>query len=81
MARYAVFNLVQYNCCVIVIENEQLRPIFLMLRDELKDSDIPHRTTIGKRILEVWDEHLDRLEREMELGCYRQNLVDNGYMD
>ncbi|KAJ6545312.1 hypothetical protein B0H19DRAFT_896983, partial [Mycena capillaripes] len=48
-----------------VIENEQLRAIFLMLRSELKDSDIPHRTKIRKRIIEVWDEHLTTLQNEM----------------
>ncbi|KAJ7763564.1 hypothetical protein DFH07DRAFT_738672, partial [Mycena maculata] len=48
-----------------VIENKQLRAIFLMLRAELRDQDIPHRTTIRKRIIEVWDEHLDTLEREL----------------
>ncbi|KAF7328561.1 HAT family dimerization domain-containing protein [Mycena venus] len=48
-----------------VVENEQLRNIFLMLRSELKDSDIPHRTKIRKRIIEVWDEHLAHLESEM----------------
>ncbi|KAJ7836917.1 hypothetical protein B0H14DRAFT_3141636 [Mycena olivaceomarginata] len=41
-----------------VVENEQLRAIFLMLRAELKDSDIPHRTKIRKRVIEIWDEHL-----------------------
>lgn len=51
-----------------VIECQQLRAIFLMLREELKDSDIPHRTTIRNRILEVWDEHLDRLQKEMEVA-------------
>ncbi|KAJ6540365.1 hypothetical protein B0H19DRAFT_959772, partial [Mycena capillaripes] len=48
-----------------VIENEQLRNIFLLLRSELRDSDIPHRTKIRKRIIEVWDEHLAHLESEM----------------
>ncbi|KAJ6586162.1 hypothetical protein B0H19DRAFT_925946 [Mycena capillaripes] len=48
-----------------VVENEHLRNIFLMLRSELKDSDIPHRTKIRKRIIEVWDEHLAHLESEM----------------
>jgi hypothetical protein len=48
-----------------VIENKQLRAIFLMLRSELRDQDIPHRTTIRKRIIEVWDEHLSTLEREL----------------
>ncbi|KAF7326526.1 HAT family dimerization domain-containing protein [Mycena venus] len=48
-----------------IVENEQLRAIFLMLRAELKDSDIPHRTKIRKRIIEIWDEHLNTLQREM----------------
>ncbi|KAJ7730099.1 hypothetical protein DFH07DRAFT_756418, partial [Mycena maculata] len=48
-----------------VIENKQLRAIFLMLWAELRDKDIPHRTTIRKRIIEVWDEHLNTLEREL----------------
>jgi hypothetical protein len=38
-----------------------------MLREDLKDSDIPHRTTIRKRIMEVWDEHLDTLEAQMKV--------------
>ncbi|KAJ7463230.1 hypothetical protein FB451DRAFT_463925, partial [Mycena latifolia] len=48
-----------------VVENKELRAIFLMLRSELQDSDIPHRTKIRKRIIEVWDEYLDTLQREM----------------
>ncbi|KAJ7896876.1 hypothetical protein B0H13DRAFT_1519695, partial [Mycena leptocephala] len=32
---------------------------------ELKDSDIPHRTKIRKRIIEIWDEHLNTLQEEM----------------
>ncbi|KAJ7474133.1 hypothetical protein FB451DRAFT_997660, partial [Mycena latifolia] len=48
-----------------VVENAQLRAIFLMLRAELKDSDIPHRTKIRKRIMEIWDEHLNTLQQEM----------------
>ena len=38
-----------------------------MLRDELRDEDIPHRTTIRNRILEVWDNHLDQLANEMQV--------------
>ncbi|KAJ7204439.1 hypothetical protein GGX14DRAFT_332480, partial [Mycena pura] len=42
---------------VNVIENEHLRKVFLLLRKELRDTDIPHRTHIRKRIAEIWDEH------------------------
>ncbi|KAK6981437.1 hypothetical protein R3P38DRAFT_3463793 [Favolaschia claudopus] len=56
-----------------VIENEKLRNIFLMLRFDLKDSDIPHRTKIRKRVMEIWDDHLDHLQDEMAmLSSYRQ---------
>jgi hypothetical protein len=43
-----------------------------MLRKELRESDIPHRTTIRKRVEEVLSEHLDKLEHEMavrQFGC------------
>lgn len=36
-----------------------------MLREDLKDSDIPHRTHIRNRIMQLWDEYLDRLEEEI----------------
>lgn len=36
-----------------------------MLRAELKDSDIPHRTTLRNRILERLNEHFEKLKQEM----------------
>lgn len=41
-----------------------------MLRAELEDSDIPHRTKIRERIIEIWEEHLDHLENEMTVRIY-----------
>lgn len=38
-----------------------------MLREELTDNDIPHRTTIRNHILEVWDNHLDQLANAMQV--------------
>jgi len=60
-----------YGQSINVIESPKLRTIFLMLREELKDSDIPHRTTIRKRIMEVWDEHLDMLQDQMMVNFIR----------
>ena len=45
----------------------------MMLREELKDEDIPHRTTVRNRILEIWDEHLDQLANEMQV-CLHTTL-------
>jgi hypothetical protein len=50
-----------------------------MLRDDLKDSDIPHRTTIRNQIMQLLDEHLDLVEAEIavraqvELSAYHSH--------
>jgi hypothetical protein len=38
-----------------------------MLRADLKVSDIPSRTTIRKRALEMLQEHFDMLEEDMKV--------------
>ena len=48
-----------------VIECPELHSIFLMLREELQDSDIPYHATIRRRIMQLWREQLDRLADEM----------------
>jgi uncharacterized Rmd1/YagE family protein len=53
-----------------VVESPRLRAIFLMLREELKDSDIPHRTNLRERILDVWNDHLDKLQEEMAVRSH-----------
>lgn len=45
-----------------------------MLREELKDKDIPHRTMLRKRIDEILEQHLIQLERDMSV-CYQASLV------
>ncbi|KAK0184537.1 ribonuclease H-like domain-containing protein [Armillaria mellea] len=49
-----------------VIESPHLHSIFLMLREELKDSDIPHRTSLQARILEMWDKYVNELASELK---------------
>ena len=39
-----------------------------MLREELKDADIPHHTTIRNRIAKVLEEHLTHLGDEMQVS-------------
>jgi hypothetical protein len=40
-----------------------------MLKSDLKDSDIPGRTTLHKRIDETLKQHLDSLAAELQV-CY-----------
>ncbi|KAK7679641.1 hypothetical protein QCA50_017353 [Cerrena zonata] len=49
-----------------VIESPQLRAIFQLLRHELKDSDIPSRTTICNRISDILQDHIDVLKKDMQ---------------
>ncbi|KAF8814043.1 hypothetical protein BYT27DRAFT_7219956 [Phlegmacium glaucopus] len=57
-----------------VIESPRLKKHFLLLRQELKESDIPGRTTIHKRIEQVYQDYLKQLEEEMTV-CNQFILV------
>jgi hypothetical protein len=49
-----------------------------MLRPELRDQDIPHRTTIRKRVLEVLDEYIIELKSQLQvlyLMSYLTSLI------
>ena len=49
-----------------------------MLREELRESDIPGRTHIRTRIAAIWDEHIAKLERDMtvrSLYCCRSRIL------
>ena len=48
-----------------IVESPRLKKIFLLLRQELKESDIPGRSTIRKRIEKVYQDYLKQLENEM----------------
>ena len=39
----------------------------MTLQQDLKDSDIPHRTTIRNRVKEMWDEHLNVLKADLKV--------------
>jgi len=38
-----------------------------MLREDLKETDIPHRTKIRERIAARWDDYLDILEARLKV--------------
>jgi hypothetical protein len=77
-----------------IVESPRLRRIFKMLRADLKESEIPSRMTIRARITEIFEDHLDRLEKEMKvlihfmtpaiaqpfLGSGGEDLVHYGYV-
>ncbi|KAJ8457523.1 hypothetical protein ONZ45_g18279 [Pleurotus djamor] len=38
-----------------LIESPEFRDLFLMLREDFKDNDIPHRTSLHTRLKELWE--------------------------
>lgn len=58
-----------------IVESPRLRAIFLLLRKELKESDIPGRTTIRKRVEEVLAEHLVQLGEEMKVCNFHSSII------
>ena len=50
-----------------VVESPQFQRLLLLLRPELKESDIPGRTTIRNHISRCLQEHLDQLKKEMKV--------------
>ncbi len=41
-----------------------------MLCEGLKDSDIPHHSSLQAHILQIWDEYLDNLSSELKVIIY-----------
>ncbi|KAI4294280.1 hypothetical protein K525DRAFT_213051, partial [Schizophyllum commune Loenen D] len=50
-----------------VVDNPLLRNIFLLLREELHDTDIPRRAKVRDRIMELYEEHVGCLAAEIEV--------------
>lgn len=46
-----------------------------MLREDLKDSDIPHRTTVREHIMATWGKHLDELQAEMMVRPFKITVL------
>ena len=68
LSLFHIINLLHYDSQSLnVIENLHLRAIFLMLREELRDEDIPRRTHIRQRVGEIWEDHISDLEIEMNV--------------
>jgi len=58
-----------------VIENVRLRSVFLMLRPGLCNQEIPHRTKLRSRIMELWELHVHDLKKKMQVRPSLYNLL------
>ena len=54
-----------YIQSINVVESPRLKKLFLLLRKELKESDIPGRTAIRSHIEKNYDAYMKQLEEDM----------------
>lgn len=47
------------------MDAKEFRNLLLLLRENLQDSDIPHRTTMHNRIIELQSEQAEDLSNQM----------------
>ena len=49
------------------MKRQQFRRLCLMLRPELSDADIPHRTTVQKHILDSFTDVISNLSQHIQV--------------
>jgi len=54
-----------YIQSINVVESPRLKNLFLLLRKELKESDIPGRSAIRSHIEKNYDAYMKKLEEDM----------------
>jgi hypothetical protein len=54
-----------------VIERRGFRDLLLLLRGDLKESDIPKRTKIRELIIKSWREYMEVLKAELAVSSAR----------
>ena len=62
-----IVKLANSDKAINVVESPRLKKIFLMLRKDLKESDIPGRTKIREHVDKLYEEHLKELEEELKV--------------
>jgi hypothetical protein len=50
-----------------VIECPEFRQLLLLLRQDLRDQDIPSRDTVRRSIIEAWYSYYQSLKEELEV--------------
>jgi hypothetical protein len=52
------------------VDREEFRHLCLLLRPELQEKDIPHWTTMHKRIIQTSEEALANLAQDIQVRLY-----------
>jgi hypothetical protein len=73
------FSLAYYVCLqpLSIMESKEFRKLLLLLRGSLQEKDIPHRTTMRTRILELQKEQAEDMSDQMLVSLLNLLLILN----
>lgn len=57
------------------MDSKEFRSLLLLLKKDLQDTDIPHRTTITKQVLELNQEHTNHLSNQIQVCLFTLLIV------
>ena len=60
------------------MDTKEFRSLLLLLRETLEEKDIPHRTTMTKRILELHEEQTKYLSNQMLVVRFSRSVTGTG---
>ncbi|KAF5338299.1 hypothetical protein D9758_015766 [Tetrapyrgos nigripes] len=66
---------------IYVVENPQFRRLLLLLREELRDEDIPSRETIRQRILQKWNQYIEYMQNRLKAAVGKIALTEDMWSD
>lgn len=69
------YQLIKFLQALNILENKSFRALLLLLRDNLNDSDIPHRSFLRTRIMSTWNQHLEDLRHELTVRFILTQLI------
>lgn len=62
------FNFPNFDQSLNIVESPRLHKVFLLLKKELKKSDIPTHRTIRNHIMDMFSEYLEKLGQDMKVS-------------
>jgi hypothetical protein len=63
-----------------IVECREFRVLLLLLRNELKEAMIPHRTKIRELIIQAWKRYFVVLQKDLEVCCVSVNSFNTFFL-
>lgn len=65
--KYLAHFIVADDQALSVVEGKEFRQLLLLLRDDLNDKDIPHRSKMKTEVVQAWQDHFVVLKQDLAI--------------